>query len=313
MEILTLTDPSGSSARIVPGYGFNCFSFQTVHEGQSHEVLWSAPNFEKGKERPSHSGIPILFPFPGRIRGNSISFEGRDYRVNVHDDGRGNAIHGFVLNRPWEVIQQTRSRAVGRFQASRADATILDQWPSDFRLLVSYDLVGNALVSELTVENPGDRNLPFGLGTHAYFRVPLSAKSQAGACRVTVPAAAYWEMKEMLPTGAVLPVDAGHDLRAGMPFDQTRLDDMLTQLTFEGDRAVASIHDPEAGRTLKLSFDRGFRECVVYNPPHRQAICIEPYTCAPDSFTLTAGGIDAGLNVLAPGESFTARVAIEVL
>jgi aldose 1-epimerase len=313
MEIITLTDPSGSSAKIVAGYGFNCFSFQTVHGGKPHEVLWSAPNFEKGKERPSHSGIPILFPFPGRIRGNAFTFEGRDYRVNVHDDGRGNAIHGFVLNRPWEVIQQTRNRAVGRFQASRVDPTILDQWPSDFRLLVSYELVGNALVSEISVENPGERNLPFGLGTHAYFRLPLAEGSQAGACRVTVPAAAYWEMKDMLPTGRVLPVDEAHDLRGGMPFEQTRLDDMLTQLQFEGDRVVTSIHDPIAQRTMELSFDRGFRECVVYNPPHRQAICIEPYTSVPDPYTLTAQGIDAGLKVLAPGETFLARVAIELL
>jgi len=47
---------------------------------------------------------------------------------------------------------------------------------------------------------------------------------------------------------------------------------------------------------------------VVYNPPHREAFCIEPYTCVPDPFALEA----RGLRVLAPGEQFQARIDIEV-
>jgi len=311
MEVITLTDPSGSSARIVASYGFNCFSFVTMQGEQPREVIYAVPNFEKGKERPSSSGIPILFPFAGRIRGGAFSFEGREFRPRVYDDGKGNAIHGFVLNRPWEVIQQTRTRVVGRFQASRVDPTILEHWPADFRLIVSYEIFGNALVCEMSVENPGEGNLPFSLGAHPYFRVPLSAKGQANACRITVPAAGYWEVKDKLPTGRILPVDAAHDLRTGQTFEQTALDDVLTQLEFnEQQRCVATIADP-AGRTLRITFDNGFRECVVFNPVHRQAFCIEPYTCAPDPFAMLAAGADPGLRVLAPGESFLARWAIE--
>ena len=71
-------------------------------------------------------------------------------------------------------------------------------------------------------------------------------------------------------------------------------------------------NDPAAGRTVTIAFDRTFRECVVYNPPHRRAVCIEPYTCVPDPFRLAASGVDAGLRVLEPGEAFSARVDIRV-
>ena len=61
---------------------------------------------------------------------------------------------------------------------------------------------------------------------------------------------------------------------------------------------------------MSIQFDECFRECVVYNPPHREAICIEPYTCAPDAFHLMARGIDTGLRVLEPGAAFRARIEI---
>jgi len=59
-----------------------------------------------------------------------------------------------------------------------------------------------------------------------------------------------------------------------------------------------------------MRFDREFSCCVVYNPPDRHAISIEPYTCVPDPFSLDRKGIPTGLKVLAPGESFQARVEI---
>ena len=49
---------------------------------------------------------------------------------------------------------------------------------------------------------------------------------------------------------------------------------------------------------------------MVYNPPHRQAICIEPYTCLPNPFELERQGIDTGLSVLPPGKSVRARIEI---
>ena len=89
-------------------------------------------------------------------------------------------------------------------------------------------------------------------------------------------------------------------------------DDVLSGLQFRGESSTASIADPDSGRMMSLRFDRQFRECVVYTPPHREAICIEPLTCAPAAAWLGERGIDAGWRVLAPGESFTAVVAIHL-
>jgi aldose 1-epimerase len=302
---------SGARAMILRGMGFNCYSFQAAVAGEPVETLWAADDFTTGKARASHSGIPLLFPFAGRLRGTQFTFQGRQYTLPA-GDGIGNAIHGFVLDRPWRVLEQTAARVVGEFQASRDDASILDHWPADFRITVSYELDGPSLTSDIKIENPDSRPLPFGLGTHPYLRVPLGAGGNADDCVVTVPADEYWELVGMLPTGKRLPAQGARALSGGMRFADTRLDDEFSGLSFVGGTARATIEDPHSKRTLAIEFDRQFQVCVVYNPPHRQAICLEPYTCATDTFALAEQGIETGLRVLAAGEVFATRVVIRL-
>ncbi|HEY4308839.1 MAG TPA: aldose 1-epimerase [Pirellulales bacterium] len=311
-DIITLHDATtGATAKIAPQRGFNCFSYQPVVGGEANEVLWTAADFVAGGGKGSHSGIPILFPFPGRLRGTSFTFEGRSFPLEA-GDGIGNTIHGFVIDRPWRLVEQTGTMAVGEFQASTDGPEILAHWPADFRIAVVYELVGHALTSEVRIENTGDAPLPFGFGTHPYFRVPLGAKGAADDCVVTVPAAQYWELSKMLPTGRKLPATGPHGLAQGLQFAETRLDDVFTDLTFTAGRAVTTIADPHNHRTLEMTFDEQCRECVVYNPPHRQAICIEPYTCVPDAYELAEHDAETGLRVLAPGEVFSTRIDIRV-
>lgn len=312
-ESITLHDETTrATAQIMPTRGFNCYSFQPVVGGESVEVLWAASNFTSGGGKGSHSGIPIMFPFPGRLRGTEFEFRGRTFSLEA-GDGIGNAIHGFVIDRPWRVVEHTATLAVGEFQASIDDPSILKRWPADFHIAVAYELVGHALACDIRIKNPGDEPLPFGFGTHPYFRVPLGAAGSADKCLVTVPAAQYWELEQMLPTGRRLPAVEAYDLAAGMKFGATKFDDVFTELSYAAGRAVTTIADPDNRRTLEMTFDEQFRECVVYNPPHRQAICIEPYTCVPDAYALGDAGIDTGLRVLAPGQTFSSRIDIRLL
>lgn len=314
MNVVELHDSAtGCRARISVDRGFNCFEFAAIAGGRPHELLWSAPEFAAGQGRPSGSGIPLLFPFAGRIRGTSFVWQGKKFSLTA-GDSLGNAIHGFVLDRPWRVIEQSPTRAAAEFHAARDDALLLNHWPGDFRIVASYELQSPAvLASQIRIENPGDRPLPFWFGTHPYFRVPLVDGRSAGECRVTVPAGAYWELADMLPTGRQLPATGERDLAGGLPFERTHLDDVFTWLKSQHDEIITRIDDPQGGRALVMSFDATFfRECVVYNPPHRQAICLEPYSAVPDAFTLAERGIETGLAVLAPGESRQTWISIRL-
>src|SRR5262245_30988096 len=118
MEPVILCDEtSGAQAKVLSGFGFNCYSFQPVCHGEPTEVLWADPDFLSGRTRPSRSGIPILFPFAGRIAGSHLNYRGHAYPLGS-DDGLGNAIHGFVLHRPWRVVEHGANHVTGEFHAS---------------------------------------------------------------------------------------------------------------------------------------------------------------------------------------------------
>jgi aldose 1-epimerase len=309
--ITLLDDKSGARARILPELGFNCYSFEPVLAGQPCEVLWAAEDFVSGAQKPSRSGIPILFPFAGRIRGTSFRFEGETYQLSPGDDF-GNAIHGFVFTRPWRVVDRRSQQATAEFQASRDDASLLEHWPADFRIRASYQLGPNRLRLEIEITNPDNRPLPFWFGTHPYFRVPIISGSNAESCRVTVPASSYWELLDLLPSGRVLPARGVRDLRGGTRFGELTIDDVLCDLHFEADQCRATIDDPDAKRSLRISFGREFRACVVFTPPHREAVCIEPYTSVSNAFELAERGVKTGLRRLAPGETFCTSMEISV-
>ncbi len=309
-NIVLKNEAAGSIAEIVPALGFNCHRFAALHAGQRVEVLYAAPNFKEGTERASGSGTPILFPFPGRIRGTSFVWQGKTYPLEA-GDGRGNAIHGFVHTRPWRVVEQTATRVVGQFHARRDDPSLEDRWPADFRITATYILDVRSLKMHYLLENPGDAPLPCGLGTHPYFRLPLGG-GDAGACIVSLPVRQRWELADMLPTGRRLAIENAGRFSAGRPFAEMKFDDVFSGLEFNSGWCQPAIHDPASGATVTVAFDAAFRECVVYTPPHRQAICIEPYTCVAGAFSLTDQNIDAGLRVLPPGGLLEARVEFRV-
>ncbi len=305
IETVILQDEeAGTTARVLPGFGMNCYSFEVPTSDGPFDLLWAVPDFASGKERASSSGIPILFPFVGRLRGTKFVHEGQTFEFPA-GDGIGNAIHGLVIDRPWEVLEQTGQTVIGRIQPSTNAPDLQRCWPTDFCLTAKYELTGLSLSLTITIENPDERPLPFGFGTHPYFRVP-----SAGDWKVTVPANRYWPLEAMLPTGEQLSVDDARDLRHGRSFDQTKLDDVLGDLAFERGVCRTKLTNSATGEQVIQDFGDEFRECVVYTPPHREAICIEPYTCVPTADELGQGGIDAGWQTLSPGQTWQSKIDI---
>src|SRR5207249_2577983 len=83
-----------------------------------------------------------------------------------------------------------------------------------------------------------------------------------------------------------------------------KLDDLLRAEPPQGDWLLQGrLRQEPEGVTLRVLASPAFREVVVFTPPHRQALCIEPYTCITDALNLQARGVDAGMQVLPPGQS----------
>ena len=308
-----IRDPGGSAATIHAGFGFNCTRFSVATDGDLVDVIWSEPDFSTASAAML-SGMPVLFPFGGRLVGTSFRWRGTEYTVTDGIIENGTAIHGLVLNRPWRVLEQAENRVVGEFHASVDEPALLSQWPSDFRIRLAYQIDPTSLTCDITIDNPDDTPLPYGFATHSFFRTPL-ASGEGEVCEVTIPASATWVLGEnAVPTGEIRPVDESNDLHDGAAIAGRQFNTVYTDLAENEDgEVVCLVHDPAADRSVRITSSGDFREVVVWNPPHREAIAIEPYTCVVTAFDVEERGHDSGLRVLDPGESDHLRFVIELV
>lgn len=304
-------EATGASASIVPSFGFNLFDLRLPagQDGRIWPILDAGPGWWEQPEHASRHGMPILFPFPNRIRNARFEFEGQTFELVPNKPPH--AIHGFALDADWEVTDLGAdvqgAWIAGRYQIGRQSPESRRRWPADAALEVRYTLSGSRLTLDARVSNPDSVDLPWGFGIHPYFRLPFDPSSDRNRTRTIFPAKEFWVLDQSIPTGERRPVDDRLDFRKGQPITDLKLDDVLTGLEFQGEHAECRLIDEALGAELRIRFDRMIRELVIFTPPWSGggAIAVEPYTQTTDAINLQRRGIDAGLRVLEPGESET--------
>ena len=218
---IILEETNGAArAEVWPACGFNCFRWRVRHGEYLLDLLYADPTLFRGG-KPTGSGTPILFPFPNRIRAGRFSWDGKEYQLPRNDHEHINAIHGFVVDRPWRVVDRGADAAsawvTGEFRGSTDAAELAALWPADFAICVTHRLRPTRLEIRAEVHNPDSRPLPFGLGYHPYFRMPLVPNSSASDCTVQTQVREVWELQQYLPTGTRRAVDGMLDLTAAQP------------------------------------------------------------------------------------------------
>jgi aldose 1-epimerase len=303
-DIAVLRDAEADAeVRVAPALGNTCIGFRVG----DWRVLDEPPNERELLTRASSYGIPILFPWPNRLREGRFRWEGREYRVPP-SPGMAHANHGLVRNRPWRV-KRFEADDEGALVESEILSTdfpeLAEQYPSAFRLAVVYRLWETCpLQIDVEATNVGKGTLPFGFGLHPYFRVPLGPQGRRETCALTIRAAnMYWELEDHLPTGRLLDATDRLDFEGWRALGDETYDDVLTD--FDSGERVARLAECISRRHVSVgNDDESVREVVVFAPDDRPIVALEPYTCTTDALNLEAQGINAGLNVLRPGESW---------
>ncbi|HLL72657.1 MAG TPA: aldose 1-epimerase [Pyrinomonadaceae bacterium] len=298
VEVFTLREADRALAEIAPALGNNCFAFRT------REHVLEPIAFSEFRAKPTSYGIPILFPFPNRIREGKFSFEGAEYVVNPPR-------HGFVRDKAWRVEASGASDTEGAWLTSSFDAAdhpeqILGQFPFPFRLEITYRIKRARLEIETLARNVGKRAMPAGFGIHPYFRRPAR-----GA--LTVPARQRLELAESLPTGQLLDAIDAYDLRGRADVNELNLDDIYTAIEAGADGlSRCMLEDEEKNVRTIVEFSREqFPYVVVYTPPApRQAICVEPNSCPTDAFNLQARGVESNVLTIGAGETVRFNISI---
>ena len=93
-----------AEARLATSLGNNCYSFGILVNDEWIDLIDPPPDLETLKDEPTKYGVPILFPFPNRIRGGKFTFEGKEYTFDKAP-GTPNSIHGLLLNQPYHRLK----------------------------------------------------------------------------------------------------------------------------------------------------------------------------------------------------------------
>jgi aldose 1-epimerase len=302
VEFVTI-EAQAERAVIAPEAGFQCRSYQIgaldiVAGPRDPEADWKA--------HPFRSGIPILFPWPGRIADGRFSYRGREIALPINDPTHNCAIHGLIYNRVFQVTRRGPYFVAARLD-SRSDADLTSRWPFPFVLELDYE-IGNGLRFHAALENVGDGPMPFGIGAHPYFHAPLDPRGTRAAMQVQGHIDRHWHLdKRLLPDGAMEAPAGRFDLRQPVTLGSDTFDDAYSLDPKRGERAARLI-DPQLKMTLELRASSIFRTLVVYAPPAPNVVALEPYTCGPNAFNRA----DAGMLELQPGARFEASFEIRL-
>ena len=284
-----------STVALIAESGFNLYSL--IVDG--FDYMHAEPGFP-ASGKPTHNGTPVLFPWPNRIAEAQFTWDGVDYELPRNEAATGCSIHGYAVASPWQIIDSGPGHVTGEY-------TVEGGWPTRGRLRMTYRVEPAALITTCEVENLDDRDFPFGLGFHPYLRVPGPFDQWV----LQVDAGQFWPLANMVPTGPPQPVSADLDFRKPKRIGDQHLDDVLTGLSpADGLARRAGLHSMAS--SITVSSDPGFREYVVFTNASRDAVAIEPYTCATDAVHLQQRGIDAGWRVLEPGASQTFSWRIDI-
>jgi aldose 1-epimerase len=324
-RVYTITSADGSAvARVCPEIGGNTIDYAVRAGERWVHVLDVPPSPAVLRDIPSRYGLPILFPFPGSMRGGTYQWAGREhvvpptYPTGSDPDGPTIVIHGFAHIRPWRFVEQGTDRIVLDFRTPESlDPARAASYPFKVRLTHELSLSADGLTSVLVAENQGGEAAPLAIGIHPYFGADVLGPDRSRV-QVELPGRSVRAREQIEPgrppamTGKREPAPPGP---VGVVPVGARMG--VSRTDFETSPAVARMVklppiDGRDGWTIALAMEEGYRDALLFAPPVQHSISIEPYSHMPGNSSLPEGHPE-GLDGLAPGERRTARATIRLV
>lgn len=236
---------------------------------------------------------PLLFPFPGTLRGGFYISAGR--RIPLPAGGAAQTA-------AFSPLSVTNEQAILQLELP------LEGYPFEGRLLAAYTLRGPRLMMEYDVVNAGYLPLYYGLGRQMAFSFPEGTEF-VRLCFDQPESPEVWRTEGGYPVrepGAVGP-GVRQIALGGRLFSSGQL--YLSPLR-GGDATLLSV---STGRRIRMDFD-GFSWLRLWKRPRAPFVSVEPWTTPPD--TEEADCLlsrKAGIEMLPPGKTKQYRQTVTVL
>lgn len=266
---------------------------QSLTDAQGREYMTDAdPAYWSGH-------APLLFPIVGRLNGDLLRVDGRQYPMKQH---------GFARKAEWEIVAAGEDTVTFTLSDSHQTRAV---YPFAFSIAAHYWLEGSRLSTLITIANPGNASLPFSFGFHPAFAWPLPGGGDKLAHKIVFEAEEPAPIRR-LNAGGLLeceeasPVE-GKELAllpALFAADAMIWDELVSRkLTYQG---------RPGGPQLEIAFP-GMPHLGIWQKPGANFLCIEPWQGHADpqgyagEFAQKPGTV-----LLAPGEERSFRMDVTV-
>lgn len=273
--------------------------------GRDRSVILWPENTEGIPPRSIRGGNPILFPFSAR------SFH--DGKIRFWKDAEGTVrpmpMHGFARDGAFTVISMDPGGFTARLEPTAEDRLA---YPGDYTFTVSYRFLPLGFVVTLSLENHGDKPLPWSAGHHFFFTLPWLPGTARGDYRAILRARqAYYHATD----GRLVPIK-----RVDLPDPEA-----LDTFDFGGTEWIDRIHTRLRGNQVRFGPKHGESDVLITigrepvptsdttvvtwtESPEAPYVCVEPWMGPPN-----AAAHRKGLHFVEPGarEDFVVRVDLE--
>lgn len=292
----------GAKALVWPGKGAVVSSLALLSpRGEPREVLWMPEEFSSQNGGWPGGGIPLLFPFAGRVWD-----EGRVSRYRLGDRVFEMGLHGFAYDKPWSVVS-AHDRAAELLLEDDPESRRV--FPFGFRLSYTIQLHESALELELGIQHKpaGEAEeqlsaMPVACGFHPYFRMPIGDSGSWESCHLKASA-----RRRIAVTGDGA---AGKSKALKASATRTPLSDSSIHNLILGDHVEPrlSLIDERLGEAVAVSWEPGaINYSVLWAKKEEGFFCAEPWMGLPDA-------VHSGLGCrwLAAGETVSLSVRIDL-
>ncbi len=264
-----------------------------VSKSTRKEYIWQADS----KYWNRHA--PVLFPFVGRLKGDTFQYKGATYEMGQH---------GLARDRKFEVIEHQSDSIMFSLIGDKESQK---QYPFLFELRLTYELDEHLLKVRYEVHNAADEEMYFSIGGHPAFNCPMSKSEVRADCSLV------FDELEVAETHLLLDGVFSGEKKSVLDHSN-RL--AIIEPLFDSDALVfknlksksVTLESPKS-KWLTVHFD-GFPYLGIWSK-NRQSpfVCIEPWFGLADSADHN-GAIESkeGIQKLTARETFMCEFGIEI-
>ena len=213
---------------------------------------------------------PNLFPFIGRLTDNSYTYLGQPYPMGIHGFAAGEEFSAAACSDTQLVLELRNTEKTEK------------SYPFRFLFRIVYQLQENKIAITFHVENLDEKCMPFGIGGHPGFNVPLEKEKSFDDYVLEFSTPCLPTRIGFTPTVYM----SGHD--TPMPLRNGRYLDLSHSL-FDEDAIIlkdmareVTLRCRTGGKGVRVSYPQmpylGFWHWPKKDAPY---VCIEPWSSLP--------------------------------